>query len=40
MFRSTSVVMTTTGASESMLESPVSSPTVSVPYRRTSSAYF
>ena len=40
MFRSTSVVITTTGASELMVESPVSSPTCAGPWRRTRSAYF
>ena len=40
MFRSTSVVITTTGASELMVESPVSSPTLAEPWRRTRSAYF
>jgi phage head maturation protease len=40
MFRSTSVVITTTGASELMEVSPVSSPTWSAPCRRRRSAYF
>lgn len=40
MFRSTSVVITTTGASELTLLSPVSSPTRSAPWRRTRSWYF
>ena len=40
MLRSTSVVMTTTGASPLMLLSPVSSPTFSVPCRRARSANF
>ena len=40
MLRSTSVVMTTTGASELMLESPVSKPTLAAPCRRTRSANF
>ena len=40
MLRSTSVVMTTTGASPLMVLSPVSSPTLSGPYRATRSANF
>ena len=40
MFRSTSVVITTTGASPFTLLSPVSRPTESGPYLRTRSAYF
>ena len=40
MFRSTSVVITTTGASELIVESPVSNPTLLTPCRRTRSAYF
>ena len=40
MLRSTSVVITTTGASPLMLLSPVSRPTLSAPYRRTRSPYF
>ncbi|VTR75631.1 hypothetical protein CHMI_00382 [Cellulomonas hominis] len=40
MFRRTSVVMTTTGASPFCVVSPVSSPTRSAPYRRTRSLYF
>ena len=40
MFRSTSVVITTTGASPLMLLSPVSRPTVGWSYRRTRSVYF
>ncbi len=40
MLRSTSVVITTTGASPLMLLSPVSSPTLAAPYRRTRSPYF
>ena len=40
MFRSTSVVITTTGASPLMLLSPVSRPTLAAEYLRTRSAYF
>ena len=40
MLRSTSVVMTTIGASPLTEESPVSSPTLRAPWRRTRSAYF
>ena len=40
MFRSTSVVMTTTGASELIELSPVSRPTFAAPCRRARSAYF
>ncbi len=40
MLRSTSVVITTTGASPLTEESPVSSPTFSAPWRRTRSWYF
>ena len=40
MLRSTSVVITTTGASPRMVASPVSSPTLSSPYRSTRSANF
>ena len=40
MFRSTSVVITTIGASELTDVSPVSSPTFAAPWRRTKSAYF
>ena len=40
MLRSTSVVITTTGASPLMALSPVSRPTASGPWRRTSSPYF
>lgn len=40
MFRRTSVVITTTGASELTLLSPVSRPTLSAPYRLTRSANF
>ena len=40
MLRSTSVVITTTGASPLMLLSPVSSPTWPAPYRRARSLYF
>jgi hypothetical protein len=40
MLRSTSVVMTTTGASPLTALSPVSSPTFAAPYRSTRSAYF
>ncbi len=40
MFRSTSVVITTTGASPLMAVSPVSRPTRSGPYRAVRSAYF
>src|SRR4029079_5980188 len=40
MLRSTSVVMTTTGASPLTDTSPVSRPTESAPYLRTRSAYF
>jgi hypothetical protein len=40
MLRSTSVVITTTGASPLMLLSPVSSPTVRLSYRRRRSVYF
>ena len=40
MLRSTSVVMTTTGASPLTDESPVSRPTLSVPCTRTRSWYF
>ena len=40
MLRSTSVVMTTTGASPFTDESPVRSPTLSAPWRRTRSWYF
>ena len=40
MLRSTSVVITTTGASPLMELSPVSRPTASGPWRRTSSVYF
>ena len=40
MLRSTSVVMTTIGASPLMLLSPVSSPTLAAEYRLTRSAYF
>ncbi len=40
MLRSTSVVITTTGASELIDESPVSRPTLSAPCRATRSAYF
>jgi hypothetical protein len=40
MLRSTSVVMTTTGASPLTDESPVSRPTCCAPWRRTRSWYF
>ncbi len=40
MLRSTSVVITTTGASPLMLLSPVSRPTFAAEYRLTRSAYF
>ena len=40
MLRSTSVVITTTGASPLMELSPVSRPTASGPCRRTRSPYF
>ncbi len=40
MLRSTSVVITTTGASPLMVLSPVSSPTLSAPYRATRSLNF
>ena len=40
MFRSTSVVITTTGASPLMLLSPVSRPTLRAPCRRARSANF
>ena len=40
MLRSTSVVMTTTGASPLTDESPVSRPTLSAPCTRTRSWYF
>ena len=40
MLRSTSVVMTTTGASPLMDESPVSRPTFDAPWTRTRSLYF
>jgi hypothetical protein len=40
MFRSTSVVITTTGASELIVLSPVSRPTVSDPCFATRSPYF
>ena len=40
MLRSTSVVMTTTGASPLIVVSPVSRPTFAAPYRRTRSEYF
>ena len=40
MLRSTSVVMTTTGASPLTEESPVSRPTLSAPWTRTRSWYF
>lgn len=40
MFRRTSVVMTTTGASELIELSPVSRPTFAEPWRRARSAYF
>jgi hypothetical protein len=40
MLRSTSVVMTTTGASPLTDTSPVSSPTIPAPWAATSSAYF
>jgi len=40
MLRSTSVVITTTGASPLMLLSPVSRPTWPAEYLRTRSAYF
>ena len=40
MLRSTSVVMTTTGALPLIELSPVSRPTASAPWRRTSSQYF
>jgi hypothetical protein len=40
MLRSTSVVITTIGASELTDVSPVSSPTLPTPYRRARSAYF
>ena len=40
MLRSTSVVITTTGASPLMALSPVSSPTRSGPWRRARSVYF
>ena len=40
MLRSTSVVITTTGASPLIEESPVSSPTFLAPWRRTRSSYF
>jgi hypothetical protein len=40
MLRSTSVVITTTGASPLMALSPVSSPTRSGPSRRSRSPYF
>ncbi len=40
MLRSTSVVMTTTGASPLMEASPVSSPTLADPCRATRSWYF
>ena len=40
MFRSTSVVMTTTGASELIVLSPVSRPTLSAPCRATRSPNF
>ena len=40
MFRSTSVVITTIGASGLTDVSPVSRPTLAAPCRRTKSAYF
>ena len=40
MLRSTSVVITTTGASPLTDVSPVSSPTLAAPWRATSSPYF
>ena len=40
MLRSTSVVITTTGASPLIALSPVSRPTCSAPYRATRSWYF
>ena len=40
MLRSTSVVITTTGASPLMVLSPVSRPTCSAPYRSTQVGYF
>ena len=40
MFRRTSVVMTTMGASPLMLLSPVSRPTACAPWRATRSLYF
>ncbi len=40
MLRSTSVVITTIGASPLTVLSPVSSPTLSAPWRLTRSAYF
>ncbi len=40
MFRRTSVVITTTGASLLTLLSPVSRPTLSAPYRLARSVYF
>jgi hypothetical protein len=40
MFRSTSVVMTTTGASPFIVLSPVSRPTLSAPCTSTRSLYF
>ena len=40
MLRSTSVVITTTGASPLIELSPVSSPTLSAPWARTRSLYF
>ena len=40
MLRSTSVVMTTIGASPLTLLSPVSRPTLAAPYRLTRSLYF
>ncbi len=40
MFRRTSVVITTSGASELIELSPVSSPTVPAPYRATKSPNF
>ena len=40
MLRSTSVVITTTGASPLTALSPVSRPTFFAPYRSTRSAYF
>jgi len=40
MLRSTSVVITTTGAAPLIVLSPVNSPTAASPWRATRSAYF